>query len=156
MKITLLRTGKLHFDFAESGFEQYAKRLKHYCRFSDNVLELSSKHKTSDEKLQKKREGETMLKKVSATDYLILLDESGRKMNSVQFAGFINKLSLQHTSLVFAIGGAYGFAEEVKKRADIEISLSEMTFSHQLVPLIFTEQLYRAFSIIKGEPYHHE
>ncbi|OYU95737.1 MAG: 23S rRNA (pseudouridine(1915)-N(3))-methyltransferase RlmH [Bacteroidetes bacterium B1(2017)] len=153
MKITLIRLGKLHLPFAQAGFDEYSKRLKHYVKFNDELLVVTSKSK--EEASIKKLEGEAILKKIQATDYLVLLDERGKSFSSPGFAKFIEQMQLKTNHLVFVIGGAYGFDESVYARANAQLSISEFTFSHQLVPLIFGEQLYRAFTIIKGEPYHH-
>jgi len=134
----------------------FTKRLKHYCKFEIVQLELPTKLKSSDSETIKKNEGELLLKKITPTDFIILLDEKGKEYSSVEFANFISKKSVHESSLTFVIGGAYGFSNEVYERANAKLSLSKMTFSHQLIRLIFAEQLYRAFTIIKGEPYHHE
>jgi len=156
MKITLIQIGKTHFDFVDEGFDMFAKRLKHYCKFEAHMIELPSKLKTTDIELIKKNEGELLLKKITSNDFMILLDENGKEYHSKEFAQFIQKQSLHQSSLTFVVGGAYGFSKEIYNRANTQLSLSKMTFSHQLIRLIFAEQLYRAFSIIKGEPYHHE
>lgn len=156
MKITLLQTGKTHFKFVDAGFDEFEKRLKHYCKFSHTVLELPARLKTNDVELAKKNEGQLILKKLNPTDYVILLDENGTTYNSIKFANMLQKMLIQHANIVFVIGGAYGFSDEVYQRGNAKLSLSEMTFSHQLIRLIFIEQLYRAFTIIKGEPYHHQ
>jgi 23S rRNA (pseudouridine1915-N3)-methyltransferase len=156
MKITLIQIGKTHFDFVEDGFTVFAKRLKHYCKFDTVQLELPTKLKSTDIDQIKKNEGELLLKKIASTDFLILLDENGKEYHSKGFAAFLEKQSLHQSSLLFVIGGAYGFSKEVYERANAKLSLSKMTFSHQLIRLIFAEQLYRAYTIIKGEPYHHE
>ncbi|MFI5221572.1 MAG: 23S rRNA (pseudouridine(1915)-N(3))-methyltransferase RlmH [Bacteroidia bacterium] len=156
MKITLVQTGKTHFPFVEEGFALYSKRLKHYCKLETFVIELPSKLKSSDINTIKKNEGELILKRIPSTDFLILLDENGKEFTSKDFATFIEKKSQNRSSLTFVVGGAYGFSKPMYERADAKVSLSKMTFSHQLIPIIFGEQLYRAFTIIKGEPYHHE
>jgi len=156
MKVTLIRTGKSHFAFAEEGARMYAERLKHYCRYEEYVLELPARLKSADAEMLKKNEAELILKKIAPTDFVVLLDEKGKTYSSIQFASQLEKLRMQHASIVFIIGGAYGFHESVYERGGMKISLSALTFSHQIVPLIFTEQLYRAFSILKGEQYHHE
>jgi 23S rRNA (pseudouridine1915-N3)-methyltransferase len=156
MKITLLQLGKTHFKFVDTGFDEFAKRLKHYCKFESLLFELPTRLKTNDINQIKKNEGEVLLKKLTPTDFVILLDENGKEYASNAFADYLQKLSLHQAHVVFIIGGAYGFSEEVYIRANAKVSLSEMTFSHQLIRLIFIEQLYRAFTIIKGEPYHHE
>jgi 23S rRNA (pseudouridine1915-N3)-methyltransferase len=156
MKITLLQLGKTHFKFVDAGFDEFTKRLKHYCKFESALFELPTKLKTTDIVQIKKNEGELLLKKIQPTDFVILLDENGKEYNSVAFAEYLQKLQLHQAHLVFIIGGAFGFSPEVYARANAKVSLSQMTFSHQLIRLIFIEQLYRAFTIIKGEPYHHE
>lgn len=153
MKISLIRIGKLHLEFAQSGFAEYAKRLQHYTKFSDELLVVNCKSKEDD--AIKKTEAEAILKKISPTDFVVLLDDKGKTYNSEQFASYLEKMQHQTSSLIFVIGGAYGFDESVYVRANAKLSLSAFTFSHQLVPLIFGEQLYRAFTIIKGEKYHH-
>lgn len=156
MKITLLQLGKTHFKFVDTGFDEFAKRLKHYCKFESLLFELPTRLKTNDINQIKKNEGEVLLKKLTPTDFVILLDENGKEFASTSFADYLQKLSLHQAHVVFIIGGAYGFSDEIYTRANAKVSLSQMTFSHQLIRLIFIEQLYRAFTIIKGEPYHHE
>lgn len=156
MKITLIQTGKTHFKFIEEGFNEYVKRLKHYCKFEIKLLEIPSRLKNSVPDKIKNIEAELILKNISSNDFIILLDEKGKEFSSIQFAKFLEKQSLHQASLTFVIGGAYGFSDEIYKRANDKISLSAMTFSHQIIRLIFAEQLYRAFTIIKSEPYHHE
>ncbi len=153
MKISLLRLGKLHLNFAQSGFDEYAKRLQHYVKFLDVLLVVNSKSK--DPEQIKKAEADALLKKIQATDFVILLDERGKSLSSEKFASYLELLQQQTSHLVFIIGGAYGFDQRIYERANAQLSISAFTFSHQLVPLIFGEQLYRAFTIIKGEPYHH-
>ncbi len=153
MKISLVRIGKLHLDFAQSGYAEYVKRLQHYTKFVDELLVVNSKSKEAE--AIKKIEAEAILKKILPTDFVILLDDKGKTYASEQFAHYIGKLQHQTASVVFVIGGAYGFDESIYARANAQVSLSAFTFSHQLVPLIFGEQLYRAFTIIKGEKYHH-
>lgn len=157
MKITLLTIGKTEDSYIKEGIEKYLKRLKHYISFK--IVELpelkNTKSLTIDQ--QKAREAELINKNILNTDQLILLDEKGKELSSIQFSGFLNKKmlgSVQH--LVFIVGGPYGFDPSIQNRADDKISLSKMTFSHQMVRLFFVEQLYRSFTILKGEPYHHE
>ena len=157
MKISLLTIGKTEEKYLKEGIEKYLKRLKHYVSFQ--VIELPELKNTKNlsEDQQKDKEAELVFKNISNTDYLILLDEKGQELSSLQFSGFLNKKmlgSVQH--VVFIIGGPYGFNEKVYSRANDKISLSRMTFSHQMIRLFFVEQLYRAFTILKGEPYHHE
>lgn len=157
MKITLLTIGKTDDKYLLEGMGKYLKRLKHYISF--NLVELPELKNTKNlsEDQQKSKEAELIFKNISATDQLVLLDENGAAFSSMQFSGFLNKKmsgSVQH--LVFVVGGPYGFSSEVYNRAHEKISLSRMTFSHQMVRLFFIEQVYRALTIMKGEPYHHE
>ena len=157
MKITLLVVGKTEDKYLIEGMEKYLSRLKHYIGFNLVVLPELKNTKSLTESQQKTKEAEMILKQVSNPDIVVLLDEKGKKYTSVSFSNYLNKQmigSVQH--LVFVIGGPYGFDESIYKRANSSLSLSDMTFSHQMVRLFFIEQLYRAFSILKGEPYHHE
>lgn len=157
MKITLLTVGKTDDKYIKEGIDIYLKRLKHYIKFE--ILELPELKKTKNlsEDQQKTKEAELIFKHINNTDHVILLDEKGSDISSMLFADFLNKKmigSVQH--LIFIIGGPYGFDNTLYQRANEKISLSKMTFSHQMVRLFFTEQVYRAFTILKGEPYHHE
>lgn len=157
MKICLLTVGKTDIGWVREGLETYSSRLSHYVPFS--VCEIPELKNTSalTRTQIKEREGELILKAIKPTDRVILLDERGKEYRSVEFADEIRRLSLAGgKDIVFVIGGAYGFSEAVYARSVGKISLSRMTFSHQMVRTIFAEQLYRAFTIIKGEPYHHE
>ncbi len=156
VKITFILIGKTHFKFVDTGFDEFATRLKHYCKFETMVIELPSRLKSNNIEQIKKNEADSLLAKIKTNDYIILLDENGKKYNSISFAKQLENLSTKHSHLCFVIGGAYGFSNNVYDRANAKISLSEMTFSHQLIRLIFCEQLYRAFTIIKNEPYHHQ
>ena len=157
MHITLLTVGKTDIRWVRDGLETYSSRLEHYAPFSvQEIPELKGVSALSRDQIRQ-REGELLLKAVRSGDELILLDEHGREFRSLEFADWLGeRLSRSGRDLVFAIGGAYGFSDEVYARADGKISLSKMTFSHQLVRTIFAEQLYRAFTILRGEPYHHE
>ena len=157
MKITLLTVGKTDKDWVKQGIDIYSSRLKHYIPFSINEIpELKNASSLSKEQI-KTREGELILKNLKPTDDVILMDEHGKEYTSMDFASLLQKkISYEGKDIVFIIGGAYGFSEEVYRRANSKISLSKMTFSHQMVRAIFAEQLYRAFTIMKGEPYHHE
>lgn len=157
MKITLLTVGKTDRDWVRQGLDIYVSRLKHYIPFTlTEIPELKNVSAMSREQI-KSREGELILKNLKPTDDVILLDEHGKEYTSVQMAKILqDKISYGCKDIVFIIGGAYGFSDAVYARACSKISLSKMTFSHQMVRTIFTEQLYRAFTIIKGEPYHHE
>ena len=157
MKITLLTVGKTDRDWVRQGLDIYVSRLKHYIPFSMvEIPELKNVSALSKAQI-KAKEGELILKNIRPTDDLILLDEHGKEYTSVELAKVIQeKISYTGKDMVFVIGGAYGFSPEVYSRANSKISLSRMTFSHQMVRAIFAEQLYRAFTIMKGEPYHHE
>ncbi|MBO7192495.1 MAG: 23S rRNA (pseudouridine(1915)-N(3))-methyltransferase RlmH [Bacteroidales bacterium] len=157
MKITLLTVGKTDKDWVREGMEIYISRLKHYIPFSVvEIPELKNVSALTKEQI-KTREGELILKNIRPTDDLILLDERGKEYTSVELARNIqDKISYIGKDMVYVIGGAYGFSDAVYSRANSKISLSRMTFSHQMVRAIFIEQLYRAFTIMKGEPYHHE
>jgi 23S rRNA (pseudouridine1915-N3)-methyltransferase len=157
MKIKLIVVGKSAFDFVKEGEDVYEKRLAHYLPFEKIVLpDIKNPKNLSVEEL-KKKEGELILSKISNQDYLALMDENGSNFSSVKFSEWVNqKVNEGIRSIVFVIGGAFGFSMEVYNRSDFKISLSKMTFSHQLVRVIFLEQLYRAQTILKGEPYHHE
>ncbi len=157
MKITLLVVGKTEDKYLIEGIEKYLNRLKHYIGFNLQVIPEIKNTKNLTEAQQKAKEAELIHKQISNLDTIILMDEKGKKYTSVAFSNYLNKQmigSVQH--LVFIIGGPYGFDESIYKRSNGSISLSDMTFSHQMVRLFFVEQLYRAFSILKGEPYHHE
>lgn len=157
MKITLLTVGKTDRDWVRQGLELYISRLKHYIPFSLVVIpELKNVSALSTEQI-KVKEGELILKNIRPGDDLILMDERGKMQTSTEFAKFLqDKISYIGKDIIFVIGGAYGFSQAVYDRADSKISLSKMTFSHQMVRAIFAEQLYRAFTIMRGEPYHHE
>jgi len=157
MKITLLVIGRTEADYLIKGIDIYQKRLEHYIPFSINVIPALKNTKTLSELQQKQKEGELLLAQIKPTDVLILLDENGKQFSSVAFASYLEKQMVAGTrSMVFVVGGPYGFSDEVYKKATGKISLSEMTFSHQMVRLIFVEQIYRAMTILKGEPYHHQ
>lgn len=157
MKIVLLTVGKTDIKWVSEGLEVYSSRLRHYLPFETKELpQLKNVGSLSHEQI-KTAEGKLILKNLSPADELILLDERGKEFRSVEFAAFLEKkLARGAGNLVFVIGGAYGFSQEVYDRAASLISLSRMTFSHQMVRTIFVEQLYRACTIIKGEAYHHE
>ncbi|RPA66468.1 23S rRNA (pseudouridine(1915)-N(3))-methyltransferase RlmH [Cyclobacteriaceae bacterium YHN15] len=157
MQIRLLAIGKTDNQAIQSLIEEYQKRLGFYIKFEMEIIPDIKNAKSLNESAQKEREGELLLKKLQPSDDLILLDENGKQFRSVEFSDFLQKKmnsGLKH--LVFVIGGPYGFSESVYSRANGKISLSKMTFSHQMVRVFFIEQLYRAFTILKNEPYHHE
>ena len=157
MKITLLTVGKTDKDWVKAGLDIYVSRLKHYIPFSvAEIPELKNVSSLTKDQI-KTREGELILKSIRPNDDLILMDERGKQYSSVEFAKVLqDKISYIGKDIVFVIGGAYGFSEAVYNRANSKISLSKMTFSHQMVRAIFAEQIYRAFTIMRGEPYHHE
>lgn len=156
MKTTLILVGKTNGKLFNEGIDDYAKRIGHYTPFAVKVLPELKSTKSLSEGQQKDKEGKMILKSISPSDFVVLLDEHGTEYRSMEFAKWIEKRRNGGRDLVFVIGGPYGFSPDVYNRADALISLSRMTFSHQMVRLIFVEQLYRACTIIKGEPYHHE
>lgn len=157
MKIKLLLIGKTDSDILSKGVDDYLKRLKHYIPFEMSIIPDLKNTKNLTESQQKKKEGELILNFIKSGDFVVLLDEKGKEYTSVGFSGFIEKQMISGLkSLVFIVGGPYGFSDDVYIKSNSKISLSRMTFSHQMVRLIFTEQLYRAMTIIKGEPYHHQ
>ncbi len=156
MNVKFLVIGKTDDERLHSLVTDYEKRLKHYLPFEMEIIPDLKKTKNLSEIQQKEAEGKLVLSKISPTDLLVLLDEKGQSFSSVGFSAWLQKKMLTgQKSLVFLIGGPYGFSEEIYRRAQSKISLSEMTFSHQMVRLIFIEQLYRACTILKNEPYHH-
>jgi len=157
MKITLIQTGKTADNNITAGIEEYSQRIRKYAPFEIITIPdlKNTKNMPLDE--QKIREGERIVQLISNDDFVILLDEKGKEFSTREFSGQLEKFFLiSKKRLVFIIGGAYGFSLEIYGKADLKISLSRMTFSHQMVRLLFTEQLYRALSIIKGDPYHHD
>ncbi len=156
MKITLLVVGKTTDAHLQALIADYEKRLTHYLPFSLQVIPELKNAKNLRQDQQKQAEGELILKAVENNTMLILLDEHGREYRSVDFAQQISKYQGAGRNVTFVVGGPYGFSEAVYQRAEGKISLSQMTFSHQMIRLIFIEQLYRAMTILKGEPYHHE
>ena len=157
MKVKLIVIGKTKSKFLIDGENEYKKRLNHYCKFSELLIsDIKNSGKLSKKEL-KEKEGKLILASLKNSDYLILLDDKGIKLSSIEFSEFINqKIVSSANELVFVVGGAFGFSQSIYTRANTKLSLSKMTFSHQMVRLIFKEQLYRAFTIIKGEKYHHE
>jgi 23S rRNA (pseudouridine1915-N3)-methyltransferase len=156
MNIRLLAIGKTDNKSLQSLIDEYTKRLSFYIKFDLEVIPDIKNVKNLSEAQQKEKEGELILSKISATDQLILLDENGSTFSSVAFSDYLQKkMNGGIKTLVFVIGGPYGFSEEVYKKARGKVSLSEMTFSHQMVRLFVIEQLYRGFTILKNEPYHH-
>jgi len=157
VKIELLLSGKTDFEYLKTGISLYEKRLKHYCTYNRKEIPELKQASSLKENQIKEKEGELILKNIAEQDVLILLDQRGDQITSEEFALQLENMAVRGIKkVIFTVGGAYGFSEKVYERANGKISLSNMTFSHQMVRLIFTEQLYRAFTIIKGEPYHHK
>ncbi|GHT33739.1 ribosomal RNA large subunit methyltransferase H [Bacteroidia bacterium] len=155
-KIALITVGKTTQKYVEEAVNEYLKRLKFYVSFELIVIPELKDTKNIPLPLQKEKEGELILKKIEDNDDVILLDEKGREFTSTDFAAFVEKRLLAGKRIVFVIGGPFGFSPDIYARANAKISLSQMTFSHQIIRIIFAEQLYRAFTILKGENYHHE
>jgi 23S rRNA (pseudouridine1915-N3)-methyltransferase len=156
MKITLLVIGKTQSDYLKIGEAEYLKRLKFYTNIDYCVIPAIKNTKSLTEEQQKTEEAKLLLSKIAPSDYCVLLDENGKNHTSEKFADFLNvKMVSGVKNLVFIVGGPYGFADSMYQRANEKLSLSKMTFSHQMVRLIFLEQLYRGFTILKGEKYHH-
>jgi 23S rRNA (pseudouridine1915-N3)-methyltransferase len=157
MTIKLLAIGKTDSSQLQELIEIYQKRLQHYINFEMELIPDLKKTKNLSEEQQKEKEGDLILKRLAPTDVLILFDEKGKHFSSVEFSSYLQKkMNAGTKQLVFLIGGAYGFSNQVYTKASGKISLSKMTFSHQMVRLFITEQIYRAFTILKNEPYHHE
>ena len=156
MKSLLLLIGKTTNKHVSTCIDDYVGRIGHYMPFEIQVIPELKNTKNLSTSQQKEREGELILQRLSTTDTLVLLDEKGTEFRSIEMAAWLQKKQLSARRLVFVIGGPYGFSPEVYDRANEKLSLSRLTFSHQMVRLVFVEQLYRACTIIKGEPYHHE
>jgi len=157
MKIALLQTGKTSERYLADGISIFTERIGKYTPFEIITVPESKRIRSMPEQKQKLREGEQQLRFFRNDDYIVILDEKGREFSTMEFSVWLEKsFMLQKKRILFVIGGAWGFSEEVRKRADMNLSLSRLTFSHQMVRLLFLEQLYRAFTIIKGEPYHHQ
>lgn len=156
MRLCLLLLGKTTDSFVKEGILSYQKRIEHYVPFEIKVLSDIKNTRNMPMAEQMKKEGELLLNSFKEDDEIILLDEKGKERNSIDFAKYLNeKMLYSNKRMVFVVGGPYGFSKEVYQKAHGKISLSAMTFSHQLVRVVFLEQLYRAMTIIKGEPYHH-
>lgn len=157
MKITLLGIGKTDSKELESLINLYAKRLKFYISFETEFLNDIKNTKNLSETEQKKKEGALLLSKIQTADYVLLLDDKGKQFSSIAFSQLLQKrMNSGIKNLILIIGGPYGFSDAVYQRANGKLSLSKMTFSHQMVRLFITEQLYRGFTILRNEPYHHE
>ena len=157
MNIKLLTIGKTDNKNLQALIEEYTKRLSFYVKFDLEIIPDIKNVKNMSEAQQKEKEGELILSKITPTDYLIILDENGKEFSSVGFSDFLQKkMNAGIKTLVFVIGGPYGFSETVYQKASGKISLSQMTFSHQMVRLFVIEQIYRGFTILRNEPYHHQ
>ncbi|MEM7485950.1 MAG: 23S rRNA (pseudouridine(1915)-N(3))-methyltransferase RlmH [Bacteroidota bacterium] len=157
MQITLIAIGKTDSRELSNLITIYEERLKHYVKFELIIIPDIKNSKNLSEVLQKQKEGELILKHCKPSDTLILMDEKGRQLSSVEFSTFLQKkMNSGIKNLVMVIGGPYGFSESVYKRCDTKMSLSKMTFSHQMVRLFIVEQIYRGFTILRNEPYHHQ
>jgi 23S rRNA (pseudouridine1915-N3)-methyltransferase len=155
MKIKLIVIGRTDESYLKDGITKYLERLKHYVNFEFIILNDIKLGKKANIILQKEMEGKLILEKVNLNDFLVLLDENGEQFTSMNFSNYIQKRMNAGNDLIFVVGGPFGFSEELYSRANAKISLSKMTFSHQMVRLFFVEQIYRAFTILKGEKYHH-
>ena len=157
MKIKLLTIGKTDNAALAQLIKTYEARLKHYIQFSIEIIPDLKNIKNFSEEIQKEKEGDLILSKISTTDRMVLLDENGTSFDSIEFSKFLQKqMNSGIKQLVFVIGGPYGFSEKIYKKSQSKISLSKMTFSHQMVRLFAIEQIYRGFTILKNEPYHHQ
>jgi len=157
MKIKLIAIGKTDDKNLQALMDVYQNRLKHYINFQLEIIPDIKNAKNLSQAQQKEKEGELILKKINSTDQLVLLDENGKEFRSIEFSKYLQKKMLSGIKqLVFVIGGPYGFSDAVYKKATGKISLSKMTFSHQMIRLFVIEQLYRGFTILKNEPYHNE
>lgn len=156
MTIKLLAIGKTDSNHLQQLIAEYENRLKHYIKFELDIIPDIKNVKNLSETQQKEKEGEFILKKLTATDVLILLDENGKQHTSIEFSNYLQKkMNSGIKQLVFVIGGPYGFSDALYQKAQGKISVSKMTFSHQMVRLFIVEQIYRGFTILKNEPYHH-
>lgn len=156
MKIDLILVGKTTGKLFDTGIHDYVDRIGHYLPFEMTIIPELKNTKNLTEDQQKQQEGELILKRIDSSDVVVLLDEHGKEFRSIELSTWLEKKQQTTRRLVFVIGGPYGFSPAVYSRANERISLSKLTFSHQMIRLIFVEQIYRACTIIKGEPYHHE
>lgn len=157
MKIILAVVGKMSSGYLNKGIEEYSSRLKHYIPFEIKYIADAKNTRNLTEEQQKTAEGKNILAGLDTSDVVVLLDEHGKELSSMEFSKYMEKkMNTVQRRLVFVVGGPYGFSQELYARANEKISLSKMTFSHEMIRLIFTEQLYRAMTIMRGEPYHHE
>ncbi len=157
MKITLLTIGQTDDSWLREAIDIYVQRINRYTSFETRNIPTPKKWNALTAGQRKEQEGKILLEQMKGSDYTVLLDEKGKVFNSVQFAGFIqDRMNRSTRKLVFVVGGPWGFSREVYQAAQMKLSLSAMTFSHQMVRVFFTEQLYRAFTILRNEPYHNE
>ena len=156
MKTLLILVGKTTDKHFQAGIDDYVERIGHYMPFDLVIIPELRNTKSLSEEQQKSMEGELILKQIQPSDTVVLLDEHGREQRSIEFARWLDQKRNTARRLIFIIGGPYGFSSAVYARANEQLSLSKMTFSHQMIRLVFTEQVYRACTIIKGEPYHHK
>lgn len=157
MQVTLLCIGKTGKKFLEDGEQEYLKRLRHYISFQLQIIPDIKQAKSLSESQIKQREGELILEKISPGDTLILLDEKGKEYSSLEFSAYLqDQFNRGGKHIYFVVGGPYGFSNAVYQRSNGMISLSQMTFSHQMIRLFFIEQVYRAMTILRNEPYHHQ
>lgn len=157
MKIKIIVIGKTGKNFLEEGEREYLQRLRHYIKL--DILELADIKNVKNKSIEqiKQEEGQLLLKSIEKGSPVILLDEKGKELSSIKFSKWLqNKMNSGHKMITFVVGGAYGFSEEVYSVATEKLSLSQMTFSHQMIRMLFYEQLYRAFTILRNEPYHHD
>lgn len=157
MKIKLILTGKTSEQYLQTAIDIYLNRLKNYVNFEIEIINDLKNTKNLDKNTIKKKEAEEIFKRIEKSDFVVLLDENGKHLSSVEYAKYLQKRMLSSLkTLAFVVGGAYGFDDAVYKRANSKLSLSKMTFSHQMIRPFFLEQTYRAFTILKNEPYHNE
>lgn len=156
MKTQLLLVGKTTDKYLSAGIDDYAERINHYMQFGITVIPAQKSVGTMNPEQQKTREGSLIMQQIEPQDTVVLLDERGQQLSSMELARWLQKKQLTARRLVLVVGGAYGFSREIYDRADEQLSLSRLTFPHQMVRLILTEQIYRACTILKGEKYHHE
>lgn len=157
MEIIYLAFAKPDDSYINEGCKKYSQRIPHYIKFQYQIIPALKNNKSLSQDQQKQKEGEKILGQLQNSDFIVLLDENGHEKSSVEFANYIEKKMISGLKrLVFISGGPYGFSTDVYNRGNYKLSLSKMTFSHQIVQLFFMEQVYRAFTILKGEPYHHE
>jgi len=157
MKLALLWVGRTQFSYISQASTEYFNRIKHYMPFEQIEVPDLKSTRNMTESVQRIKEGQGILKQLRSDDFVVLLDDKGKAFTSKEFASWVEKMQLNSIKrIVFVIGGAYGFSPEIYERANMQLSLSKMTFSHQIIRAIFAEQLYRVMTILRGEPYHHE